>query len=89
MTIQQAKDDVAKIHGFDNFQECYFMGLETSTALLIKYCDEAAEKYAQSQVNDALDKAIEIVNKEMEYSVDGLEYKVTERIIEELKKLKR
>lgn len=45
--FETCKNDVAKKHGFDNFQECYFMGLETCAKELIKYCGEAAELYTQ------------------------------------------
>lgn len=48
MTYQEALDTVAKKHGFDNFQECYVMGLETSSEDLVKYCREAAVIHTES-----------------------------------------
>lgn len=90
MTLQEAKDQVAKNNVWESWSEVIdWHNREKLQNEIGEFVDEVSELYAQSQVNDALDKAIEIVNKEMEYSVDDLEYKATERITEELKRLKR
>lgn len=77
MTLQEAKDQVAKKHGWPDWWSVDFnrsvVGQETMR-------DEAAELYAQSQVNEAYSNVIKFLD-----SFAGN----TDELIEELKKLKR
>lgn len=88
MTLQEAKDQVAKSKNFIDWPDLcardHYTNLEHAT-------DKAAELYAQSQVNESLDKAIEAATK-LSYSPWGHEsfpVIVSESLIEELKRLKR
>lgn len=64
MSLQECKDQIAKRHGFDNFLECYTMGLETSVKELLKYSDEASELYAQQYIDEIdLLRDVDLLNK--------------------------
>lgn len=81
MTIQEAKDQVAKSKNFIDWPDLcardHYTNLEHAT-------DKAAELYAQSQVNEAIQKAIDCIS---DSSWRCYEWK--ENAIRELKKLKR
>lgn len=86
MNLQQAKDQVSKDYLWNHFQEIID---DHRYEIALKITNEAAELYAQSQVNDALDKAISIVSKHQDESTDNAEYLGHLKVIEELKRLKR
>lgn len=88
MTLHDIKIQQAKEFGCTspaNFFETEFTYDENQ-----RYVDMVAIAYAQSQVNEALDKAIIMVENNGDYTVDnGKVYISEEAVIEELKRLKR
>lgn len=83
MSLQECKDQVAKRHGFDNFLECYTMGLETSVKELLKYSDEASELYAQQYIDEIdLLRDVDLLNKariKLESEKGDIEFKRFEK----------
>lgn len=70
MTLQQAKDQIAKRHGFDNFQECEFFGLEVRGTDLLKYSDEAAELYSSRQNSTLIEENKKITDRYDQLNTD-------------------
>lgn len=58
LTLQEAKDKIAKWRGFNSYRDAEDCGFGLSTADILRYVDEAAELYMQSHTK-ALRKEIE------------------------------
>lgn len=89
MTLQDSKEIIAKKYGYggeddtwDSFRHQYI-----NQNVPGRFYDEAAELYAQSQVNEAMNKAIMLVQSDIMHPAKN--YECIDELIEELKKLKR
>lgn len=76
MTYEEAKNEIAKRRGWSGWPEALVIGTEDDLLIMSNH---AAQLFGDSQVNAALDKAIEAVENRGTWS----------ELLEELKRLKR
>lgn len=88
MTLQEAKDQVARNDGHESGWDLDYEYDMTFTAYRI-LMDRAALLYGDSQYNQAIEKSIKISENRQDESTDNAEYLGHLKVIEELKKLKR
>lgn len=86
LTLQEAKDQVAKLHGYNGKNDTWsnFRRQYVQQNVPDRYHDEAAQLYGDSQWNAALEKAAEIA---VDTSFESLSE--FNNFLEELKRLKR
>jgi hypothetical protein len=57
MTWEEAKDQIAKEQGFNSFKECLGL-LNIRSSIVLGYLDKAADLYAKSKWDEAVELAI-------------------------------
>lgn len=70
MTWEEAKDQIAKEHSFDNFKECLGL-LKIRPEIVLKYLDEAAKLYAREVADKAFDAGVARGIEEERYDTEG------------------